>query len=408
MACVLLLSLSMALTTSPDPPPVEPISAEASVREQRMRGVSSTRYEYGVFPAVSYDSDEGFHFGTQAMLVRYEPGFNPHRYLFQVHVGASVRPGPDGEAEFPTHDDTVLLDFPDLLRDVRVRLEAGYRREVAQYFGLGNDSAAPSEDGSPRRAQYDREYPFTALAARVTLPHDLFLTVGFGFSYSAIEVFEDSALERERQAPASAYAARALRGVDDHAMLTSHISLEWDTRDHEVVPSAGMHHSLTAEGATYGDMDQSFGKVHARLRGFIPLVSDYLVLAARADVSLSFGLPTFYALPKLGGSKLLRGVQAGRYHGRARVLASVELRSMFLPFRLWGQRLTPGVVTFFDAGRVFADYEARPDLDGDGAGIHWGAGAGARLLWGESMLLRVDFGASMSEIGLYLGMDHAF
>jgi hypothetical protein len=85
-----------------------------------------------------------------------------------------------------------------------------------------------------------------------------------------------------------------------------------------------------------------------------------------------------------------------------------------LPFRVAGQRFNLGAIAFVDAGRVWADYGdveiAGESLDDGFANFAMGMGAGLRLKWGETFIVRVDPGYSPTEktFGLYINVDHIF
>jgi hemolysin activation/secretion protein len=87
----------------------------------------------------------------------------------------------------------------------------------------------------------------------------------------------------------------------------------------------------------------------------------------------------------IGGVNLVRGVPAGRYAGKVKVMATIELRAELAKTRLFGQEIFLGAAAFVDAGRVSADPErASPELDGTGLGIKYGLGAGPRARVGTS------------------------
>ena len=86
------------------------------------------------------------------------------------------------------------------------------------------------------------------------------------------------------------------------------------------------------------------------------------------------------------------------------------MRGLALGTGSWGKKNTFGLAAFVDAGRVFADFESSPELDGSGFGLKYGTGAGLRVAAGDSFVLRFDVGWSpdADPVGAYLTSGHAF
>src|SRR5258708_39595513 len=92
-------------------------------------------------------------------------------------------------------------------------------------------------------------------------------------------------------------------------------------------------------------------------------------------------------------------------------MTNVEIRATPFPrFELLGQRLRVGTTTFFDAGRVWNQYDAISAADGHTLGLKNGIGGGLFLQWGEAAIFRIEAayspgGVSGNQnlpVGLYL------
>jgi hypothetical protein len=105
-----------------------------------------------------------------------------------------------------------------------------------------------------------------------------------------------------------------------------------------------------------------------------------------------------------------RGVPAGRYYGKVKVLGNVELRTEIVSFHLFGKSMIFGVTAFFDAGRVWADTSPHPELDGRGVGLKYGIGGGLRLQSESSFVLRADLAWSpdATPVGGYFTVGQLF
>jgi outer membrane translocation and assembly module TamA len=152
------------------------------------------------------------------------------------------------------------------------------------------------------------------------------------------------------------------------------------------------------------------------LRGYLPLFSPRVTLAARVVGDVLFGDVPFYELSRavdtyaLGGSNGVRGVPAQRYYGKVKVFGNVELRTRLFDFRLFGKPMTLGAAGFFDGGRVWADTSPHPELDGTKLGLKYGVGGGLRLMSGTAFVLRGDIAWSpdATPIGGYVVAGESF
>ncbi len=362
------------------------------------------RFELSAVPAVGYNSDAGFGFGVVASMARYSGSVYPYLWRLRVKGFAVVRPGDDG-AEFPYHDDYVEFDLP-TRRGVRTVTRIGFTQEIASWFGLGNRS--PQGHGG-RSTQFLRRYPGASVGLRLNLPVPrLYVNLFAAFNYNFIEVYDGSKLERDASGRSGADVAETVRGTNHHALGTVRAGLLWDGRDHETEPTLGMYHELALRAGVGDGGHLAVGAANGTLRFYVPLVPDRLTLAMRFMGDVVFGKPPFYELLFLGDESLVRGVPWRRFHGRIRLLANVELRAQLVHFTIAKVPFTFGVVAFVDSGRVFADYQANPTLDGRGAGLKLGTGGGLRLRWGDGFIIRFDTAWSPDGVGYYVAIDHIF
>ena len=368
------------------------------------------RWEKAILPALAGNSDLGFLFGVYSVVAKFDEDYRPYRWRGSLRAIMSVKDGPDG-AELPLHNHAIQMDFPGL-RGGRLRLttEAGFSKNIiVNYHGLGN-------------------------ASRGTLSG--FATLHFG--YSVIETYAGSKLEEDIDAAAAEPASgrltpsnrppdtlqrrpEALYGAGDHALLGGVAGLVWDTRDHEFHPTVGSFHELSLRGSPgrLTGADHLYWGTNVALRGYLSLWDRTLVLAARATADLARGRVPFdeqgsmvglERFSAFGGGRGVRGIPAGRYRGKAKVLGSVELRSVFARVMIRGTPLAFGAGAFLDAGRLWSDIPPRSDLDGHGVGLKYGTGGGPRFHWGEALVIRGDVAWSPDSdpVGFYLDVNQAF
>jgi Omp85 superfamily domain len=380
------------------------------------------RLEWGGFPVLGGNSDIGFGFGAIGSLARFSEGYAPFRWRLEALVMMTAKQGPDGGVSLPYHDDYLKLDLPGLVGGkLRLYAELGFGRySDSGYYGLGNASGVDPAP-RPRFHQYDHIYPQLRSRARIKLTNSLQMMLGATLTYNWINLYEGSLLARHAQQAPDPDTARLLLGLDHHVVGELDLGFLWDTRDHDLAPTRGMHHELSwrfCPGLTSADY-VAYGGINATARYYHALLGERLVLAGRLMVDLLLGQPPFYELSRHGGLKpkraiggpdAVRGVPLQRYHGKVKLLANLELRSKLLPFTVFSQRFNLGLVGFFDTGRTWADYRTLTHLDGDGLGLKIGAGGGVRLQWGETFLIRVDtaWSPDADPVGFYVDINHVF
>jgi hypothetical protein len=378
------------------------------------------RLEAGALPIVTGSTDYGLGLGALGSLAKFSPGYEPYRWRIQGYAFASGKTDDDGDFGFPYQDHQIEADFPELGRRFRLGVRASFTRNAAApYYGIGNASRDLEDEaaGGRRFQQFDRLYPSLTATARFDLSPDVFAFGQIDTSYSSTDVYAGSRLERDL-AGASGEAVRTrLRGVSDHFLAVTTAGAAIDTRDSETSPTRGVFHEASLRfGRGFGD-DVGFGGANVNARYYVSIHRDTLVLATRALFDLLWGEPPLYALSRAsglesfnapGGEFGVRGVPLGRYAGNVKAIANVELRSFLLRPSIGSQRFKIGPVAFFDTGRVWTSLDPNPELDGEGAGLKYGAGGGVRFQWGEAFLVRLDAARSPDGTGVYFGVNQAF
>jgi hypothetical protein len=424
---------------APDPATVAPASTPEAVPVAAKPDTKDPyRIEFGGLPATNYDSDLGLGFGLIGTVVRFHPSYRPFRWRLEFLGYATIKKAPGGGVELSYHDDYLTLDLPGLMDNrLRLLLQGGFRRSsTSGYYGLGSASAPPDNDLA-RYYQYDRIYPYARAFGRFELwdrsteahARRLEAFAGVGFWYNTMNLYEGSLLESQAEladqdTPDGRALGALLHGTEDHSLLMPVAGLLWDTRDHETTPTRGNFTELSLRGAPSIDADMQFVGASLITRWFLSLSGDErLVLAVRGIGDALFGSPPIYELSAVGsftrgeapgGGGAVRGVAGQRFHGKIKVVGNVELRGQFLPFTVAKQRFNLGAIAFVDAGRVWADYQrvevAGEALDAGLAELAVGLGAGLRLKWGETFIVRVDPAYSVTEstFGLYINVDHVF
>jgi len=324
---------------------------------------------------------------------RYSPlGFierpEAHRASLSLDAGAST------EGSY-----SVVLDAhaPAWWNGWRVRGTLGAVRDNRLgYYGLGNDTRYDPDSVSLRGTYYYR-MSRTRLTARATLERrvigPLRLLVGGVLARTDFRALPGPSVFR-----ADLAAGRVDAGT---VPFTDHVvraGLVFDSRESEVDPHSGvLIEVLFASGSGY---TRTTGNGHVQVRPF-----RRLVLAGRLAAEGMGGSPPLAVqrdmesseLPFLavGGYRSLRGYYEGRFTGRGKLLGGLEARYALLAV---GDAVELKLVTFYDAGRVFASGEA---VRLTTAGRHESGGAELALRLLRNSLVAVGYGRG-SEGGRFL------
>lgn len=379
------------------------ISATVTTAQER----PARAIQVSAFPALDYNSDDGFGYGVVGGVYAYGGG---DRRIYQWSLEPSLFFTTGGRRVV-----TVLFDAPSWgAGAVRVTAFAGWERDCCYpYYGLGNgtgyDPALASPASGPNHYGYRRE--------RLSLVGNLQWTARPGLRVLAgMAAYRN---EASSGGPTTLFAADSAAGRIPVADLVAwsigpRFGVVVDTRDAERDPTQGIWlEGLVWYGAPFLGSRRSFGRYSATARGYFPLARRATVAGRVMGEHVRGAMPltmlpdmgsSFRDFLGVGGAKSVRGVYKARYLGQSRVIANLELRLRGNAFRAAGQRWRPGVVAFVDAGRVWA-----AGVPEGGSGLHWGRGFGARLTWGDAFIVAVDLGRG-SEAGTqtYVGLGHLF
>ncbi|RFM27309.1 BamA/TamA family outer membrane protein [Deminuibacter soli] len=137
----------------------------------------------------------------------------------------------------------------------------------------------------------------------------------------------------------------------DYKSLISQLGaiVELDNRDNVFTPNNGLklHMDAIRSDNIFGS-DYDFWHLNYYVYAY-KQVAKKLVTGLRVDGQQSFGDQPFYVLPSID----MRGVEAGRYQGKADILSELELRWDL--YKRWSMMLYGGGGKAFDAWKDFGD-----------------------------------------------------
>lgn len=392
-------------------PPPEPYSWE-----------EKPETSWGGVPIIGGNSDYGWGGGILLSVSRSDP--ETHSYAWRAETAAVTMF--DLQELTPLFQDYYLLvSFKDaFLKGLRIDLRPSFTRLTSMnYYGLGNASVrgvpgGPSPDGEESLFyHYGRDDATWRLSLLYDFAPPLRFLAGLSLSHNWMTVGRDSLLRRDADTGPEEVRSR-LTGLDDHSVAAFHVGLELDTRDDEVNPTEGQYHTIQAFYAPGGaaGFSPTWGRLYGVLRGYLGLWEDRVVLAGRVLADVLYGEPPVYELTRIGdlygaigGEKGLRGPEAQRYHGKIKLIGNAEIRLRVADFELLGGKNALLLATFTDVGRVWTDF-GDFDLDGEGLGLKYSVGGGARLLFDRAFVVSLDLAWSPDAVplGVYLAAGHAF
>jgi hypothetical protein len=369
----------------------------SSLGHARVPGPAGERTELAVVPLLGGDTDIGLGAGALGSVARLRPGLKPYLWRLEGSCFVTAR-WRASSLESPYQDVFLRLGVNGLLDDrVRLELRPSFTRETnLRYYGLGNASVAPPSDLAARDF-FTRTHVAMLVRAQLRLRGAWQALLGLANTHNWIRYGRDSNLARD-VASADARVSNLLNVDNSHAVVLVESGLLWDSRDDEIAPTSGQHHVLKVRLSPGGTswLPHRYGQADLSLRYYSSPWGPWLVLAARAVADVLVGQPPFYELSRydeasaVGGANGVRGVPADRYYGKRKLFTNLEIRAQLAKFTVAGSRYELGVVGFLDAGRVWADLDAAPELDRGGPPVKWGSGGGLRLRKGETFVLRTE------------------
>ncbi len=275
------------------------------------------------------------------------------------------------------------------------------RDGTPRFFGIGNKSPAINETN------------YTKSQEQIMIQAGLNLTHAWQLLYTArLQVVEVLPGTLAKIATLESRFGRIL-GVGTNKQFVNRLSLVYDTRDDQTVPSRGLQ--LVAYGglsSRNGLVNESmYSEVGADGRVFWPIARDTIV-AGHVSIRYlptSHGVP-FWALSSIGGGSTLiggpqplRGFGSGRFYDRDSFSASVELRRKVLSFDATSTVVDVELTPFLDVGRVFGRTSTNPLSN-----LHHVFGVGFRGIARPFVVGYVDLGYGSEGVAAFTGLNYPF
>jgi len=282
---------------------------------------------------------------------------------------------------------------------------AAFKDPFARFFGFGSRTIEAQE------TNYTSRELLVKLTAGIWLTPDLALMLTE--RYRNVRVDDGIVVSL----PRTAQQFPAIPGIQGAQVLGHGLTLRYDTRDSQLMPTKGAYVNVLAEfnQNLQSEEENQWGHAQLDARRYIPHASDQMVFVSRMLFEGVFGqierrgtalgVP-FYEQPTLGGENTLRAFGRGRYVGSWAVLANLEERVTVLDKTMFGVNTHLELAPFLDIGRV-----GQSSLKADHLfykHIQFSPGVGFRLLIKPTIVGRFDVAYGSDGANVFVGLDYPF
>lgn len=392
---------------------VAPADAVTKDREE----VVKTGMSFVPFPVVGFDGAKGFLYGAMMNVYDFGDGSTYPNPRSGAYIEASGYTG--GSKTF-----VLSYDSGRLLPGVRMYVATSFCADKAmEFFGFGGRRTFYDTSASDGFYKYERStFNIKAdFSGRISGP--LSWNVGYHFNRFVVKDFS-SGDEEQDVTLFGLYKSWGIIPAEESSRKFSsalRVGLVYDSRDFEGVPTkgilAGAH--LIAAPKFLGS-SESYLKIHAAFRQYIPLVKESLTFAYRLDYQEFLGDAPWYVIPfytpggpvydnaALGGFRSVRGLMYNRVEGSALGFINAELRWKFAGFTLLNQDIGLMLSGFCDGITALKAFDttnrtgAFPKLyskyidSSRGDSIHLASGAALKFILNRNFVLNIEYAHALS------------
>lgn len=379
--------------------------------------VVKTGMSFVPFPMVGFDGTKGVLFGALMNVYDFGNGSTYPNPRSSAYLEASGYTG--GSKTF-----IFSYDSGSLLGRVRMNVAASLCADKAmEFFGFGGRRTFYDKSVAMDFYKYDRSTVNVKADFSGVISGPLRWEAGYHFNRFDIKDFnpKDDAQE------VSLFGLYKKWGIIPSEESSTRFSsalragLVYDSRDYEGVPTKGIlaKAHLVAASGFLGSSD-SYLKVYATWRQYIPLVKESLTLAYRFDYQEFLGDAPWYVIPfytpggpvydnvALGGLRSVRGLMYNRVTGSSVGFLNVELRWKFAGFTLLNQDIGLMASGFCDGISALKSFDltnrtgAFPALyskyvdSSRGDCIHLSTGAAFKLILNRNFVLNIEYAHALS------------
>ncbi|MDR2008862.1 MAG: outer membrane protein assembly factor [Bacteroidales bacterium] len=408
-------------------------------------------WNFGVLPAISYNSDLGFQYGALINLYNYGDGstFPKYRHSFYAEVSRYTKGS--GIYRF-------FYDSEYLIPGIRFTADFVYLPEQAlDFYGFNGYNAVYNPDFTDEKSpeyisRVFYKHSRNLLRAKIDLRggtglKNLTWVAGYRFMDIKTGSVPINKLNKGKNAEdmlpdvPGLYDKYVEWGIISQDEAKGGISnnlkagLVYDTRDNEPNPMKGIWSEIVLLNSF--SENYIFGKLAVTHRQYFTIVPETLSFVYRIGYQgIVYGKAPFYMLPYmvysympsstldgLGGNKSVRGIIRNRVVADGVAFANLEFRYKFVHFRFIKQNWYAALNPFSDAGitvqKTKLDLSGVPEtvnisdyFDTNAETVHITYGCGLHVAMNENFVIAADIGMPVKKedgkLRVYIGMNWLF
>ncbi len=260
--------------------------------------------------------------------------------------------------------------------------EVGWYRYVYFFYGTGNDVREGNQES------YYARFPRVRFDAYKKVQKNTFLGIRFWMDQYNVTGIEANGL-LDNGSYEGKFGGRNL-GIGPVLLI--------DSRDNQLYPNSGTYFESSVQRfgkEVGGEFDywrflNDFRKVHP--------IAENQVLVGNVYSEITSGGAPFFALPMLGGNRLMRGLFEGKFRDQNMIFIQGEYRRKILP--RWGAVVFSGLGNVFSAADPFQIQNTK---------LTYGLGGRFQLTKKKKLNLRLDLAHSPGQdIQIYFTFGEAF
>ena len=409
-------------------------------------------WNFGVLPAISFDTDLGFQYGGLVNAYQYGDGSRYPKYNHSLYFEISNTTKGNGINRF-------FYDSDKFIKKCRFSFDLSYLNDQAFYFygfnGIQSNFNSHFVDSKQLDYKTRMFYAYKRNLLRVepvlqgTLYNQLKWVLGVGiYHYDIMSVDVDKLNKGKSTNDTLPHQPGLYEKYNEWGLLPAdqqqggwfnHIitGIAYDTRDNEANPMHGVRDEILVGIAPsfLGNKSNSV-KISLIHKQFLTIIKKKLSFCYRIMWQGNEGDMPWYAKQLLlksyplgansegvGGGKTVRGILRYRLVGNDFAFGNFEFRYMFGHRRLLSQNFHLGLNTFYDAGIVTRfipiDFSKISKADFDSYftnkkadNLHQSVGLGLRVIMNENFIVAFEYGHAFvkqdGSSGFYINMNYLF
>ena len=271
---------------------------------------------------------------------------------------------------------------------------------VSNFFGLGNESDFPNENGK-NLEYYRNRYDVISASAGLSRNLSKYLTVQ---SFLGLQYYTSDQSNNNGKFLSEYNSKNPDEDVfSDKIFSGLSVGVNFNSTNASLLPDNGILWRTNLLGMVQMDGNKErFSKLESNMVFYIELSKrEQFVVANRLGAGISQGNPSFFQQFQLGGPNNLRGYAINRFTGSSMFYHNIEARIKLFDFNSYLFPGTFGLTGFHDIGRVWMSNESSKTW-------HRGYGAGLFLLPADVVVIQFLMGWSKEGHQPYVSLGMSF